>query len=223
MKTLKITITQHWYCSDQCNTLHVVICMSEYWRVKNGMKSGLLNNWLDYQLLLYIVICSNFDIETPLITTILLNITHPVYITPADYHTKYIVLNYLYLCVIVEWLYTSIYPSISYFFIRTSLILPYMDLLDYCSVVWNSCSQTLSNNIERVQNYVMRLTLNKPPLTRSEPLRQFLSWSTLKERRDKSTLIRVHRCTSGVSAVSSLSFVKVPSKLKPRELSREKR
>ena len=98
-----------------------------------------------------------------------------------------------------------------------------MDLLDYCSVVWNSCSQTLSNNIERVQNYVMRLTLNKPPLTRSETLRQFLSWSTLKERRDKSTLICVHCCTSGVSAVSSLSFVKVPSKLKPCELSREKR
>ena len=36
-----------------------------------------------------------------------------------------------------------------------------MDLLDYCSVVWNSCSQTLSNSIKRVQNYVMKLTLNQ--------------------------------------------------------------
>ena len=77
----------------------------------------------------------------------------------------------------------------------TSLILPYMD---YCSVVWNSWSRTL-HNIERVQNYAMRLILNKPPLTRSEPLRHFLHWFTLKERRDKSTLIQVHRCISGVA------------------------
>ena len=41
-----------------------------------------------------------------------------------------------------------------------SLVLPY---LDYCSTVWHSsCSQALSNSVEQVQNYAMRVILHQP-------------------------------------------------------------
>ena len=44
--------------------------------------------------------------------------------------------------------------------------------LDYCSVVWHSCGATLTQKIERVQNYALRMILNKPHRTGSEPLKQ---------------------------------------------------
>ena len=47
-----------------------------------------------------------------------------------------------------------------------SLVLPH---LDYCSTVWHSCNQTLSQSLERTQNYAMRVILSQPPRTRSAP------------------------------------------------------
>ena len=54
--------------------------------------------------------------------------------------------------------------------------------LDYCSVVYDSCSKTLSDQIEQIQNYAMRIILSKPPHTSSEPLRKQLGLTTLKTR-----------------------------------------
>ena len=68
---------------------------------------------------------------------------------------------------------------------------------DYCSVVWHSCGTTLSQKIERVQNYAMRVILGKPPLTPSESLRQELGWTTLQQRREIKMLLQVHRCLNG--------------------------
>ena len=72
-----------------------------------------------------------------------------------------------------------------------SSVLPH---LDYCSVVWNSCGATLAKSIERVQNYALRMILQKPPLTSSESLRQTLVWTTLETRRQNALLCQVHRC-----------------------------
>ena len=72
-----------------------------------------------------------------------------------------------------------------------ALILPHMD---YCSAVWHSCSNTLSQSIERIQNYAMRVILDKPPRTPSAPLRNQLNWHTLHQRRENSLLTQVHRC-----------------------------
>ena len=41
-------------------------------------------------------------------------------------------------------------------------------------MVWNSCGTTLSDRVERVQNYALRIILRKPPRTRSEGLCQTL-------------------------------------------------
>ena len=72
-----------------------------------------------------------------------------------------------------------------------ALVLPHMD---YCSVVWNSCSTNLSQTIERRQNYGMRVILDKPPRTPSAPLREQLNWRTLHQRRHTAFLCQVHRC-----------------------------
>ena len=66
--------------------------------------------------------------------------------------------------------------------------------LDYCSVVYDCCSKTLSDKVERIQNYAMRIILSKPPRTSSEPLRKQLGLTTLKIRRQNATLLQVHRC-----------------------------
>ena len=48
-----------------------------------------------------------------------------------------------------------------------TLVLPHMD---YCSVIWHSIGTTLSQSIESLQNYAMRVVLDKPPRTPSAPL-----------------------------------------------------
>jgi len=75
-----------------------------------------------------------------------------------------------------------------------SFVLPH---LDYCAVVWNSCGVGLSDRIERVQNFAMRMILRKPPRTSSNLLRETLGWTSLKNRRHVAMLGQVHRCING--------------------------
>ena len=66
--------------------------------------------------------------------------------------------------------------------------------LDYCSVVCNNCGATLTEHVERIQNYALGVILCKPPLTYSELLWRTLGWTTLKTRRHNAMLCQVHRC-----------------------------
>jgi len=52
--------------------------------------------------------------------------------------------------------------------IYNAMVLPH---LDYCSVVWQECMKDLRSQLERVQNYGMRIILSRPPRTPSEELR----------------------------------------------------
>ena len=71
-----------------------------------------------------------------------------------------------------------------------ALVLPH---LHYCSVVWHSCSKTISDKVERVQNYAMRVILQRPPRSSSEALRNVLGWATL-HRCEFTMLLQVRRC-----------------------------
>ena len=80
--------------------------------------------------------------------------------------------------------------------------------LDYCSVVWHSCGTTLSDWVERIQNYAVRMILQKPPRTRSHPLRGMLGWTTLHHRRHLAMLGKVYRClTNRAPAFLTAKFV----------------
>ena len=68
---------------------------------------------------------------------------------------------------------------------------------NYCSTVWHPCNEKLPQSIESVQNYSMRIILNKPQ-TPSAPLREQLKWTTLHQHRHTSTLYQVHRCLLGM-------------------------
>ena len=46
-----------------------------------------------------------------------------------------------------------------------AFVLPY---LTYCCAVWHFCSKTSSDNLQRVQNYAMRVILRQPPRTSSQ-------------------------------------------------------
>ena len=73
-----------------------------------------------------------------------------------------------------------------------SLVLPYVN---YCSTIWHTCTQVVSNDIERIQNYAMRISsISPPPHTPSAPLREKLNWTTLRQRRHNHMLCQVHRC-----------------------------
>ena len=85
---------------------------------------------------------------------------------------------------------TSYLPCQTRKMLYNALVLPHMD---YCSVVWHSCSSKLSQSLERVQNYGMRVILSKPPRTPSAPLRHKLNWTTLHQRRHINMLCQVHR------------------------------
>ena len=74
-----------------------------------------------------------------------------------------------------------------------SCVLPH---LEYCSVVWNNCGAGLTSRLERVQNYALRLILNKPPRSSTEEMWSQLSLHTLSCRRKISTIMQVRRCLS---------------------------
>ena len=78
--------------------------------------------------------------------------------------------------------------------LRLAPIMPY---LDYCQVLYNPCSRVLSDQLERIQNYAMRLITGKPPHTSSALLRQRLGLTTLKARRQIGTIIEVKQCLVG--------------------------
>ena len=90
--------------------------------------------------------------------------------------------------------------TISHSLIRYPPTLPHSRLLyqafvlDYCSVVWGSCSTTLRRWVESIQNYALRMIPKKPPCTNSQSLRQTMHWTTLETRRKSAILTQVHRC-----------------------------
>ena len=77
---------------------------------------------------------------------------------------------------------------------RQEVVVPVLPHLDYCSVVWNNCGATLAGDVERIQNYALRVILRKPPLTSSELLRRTLCWTMLQARRHNAMLCQVHHC-----------------------------
>ena len=88
--------------------------------------------------------------------------------------------------------------------IYNAIVLPHMD---YCSVVWLDCSKKLCQELEKIQNYGMRILLSKPPKN-SEGLQQVWRWKTLERRRHLMRMALVHRCVTGQAPTSISQLVK---------------
>ena len=63
-----------------------------------------------------------------------------------------------------------------------------------CCVVWHFCSSTLTNNLQRVQNYAMRIILKRTARTSSEFCLRHLGWLTLFHHHCIALLWQVHKC-----------------------------
>ena len=74
-------------------------------------------------------------------------------------------------------------------------VLPY---LTYCCVVWHFCSKTASDNLQRVQNYAMRVILRQPPRTSSRYCLRLLNWMNLFKQRCVFVVYQIHRCLFAV-------------------------
>ena len=94
--------------------------------------------------------------------------------------------------------------------IDNAIVLPH---LGYCSVVWLECSQKLCQELERIQNYGMRIVLSKPPKTPSEGLRMVLGWKMLVKRRQLMRMALVHRCVTGRAPTNVSQLVKTNAQI----------
>ena len=63
--------------------------------------------------------------------------------------------------------------------IYNALVLPY---LDYCCVVWYSCGSVLTQKVEQILNYGMRIITSSSRYIPSETVRSKLHWMTLSQR-----------------------------------------
>ena len=53
---------------------------------------------------------------------------------------------------------------------------------DYCALVWNNCSKTLQNKLQKLQNKAGRIITGDCYKTASDTVRSKLSWDTLEAR-----------------------------------------
>lgn len=83
-----------------------------------------------------------------------------------------------------------------------SFILPH---LKYYSVVWGNYGTTLSHRLERVQNYALRIIMNKPPRSNTEEMRSQLSLPPLSSRREATVILQVRRCLQETPSTPTIS------------------
>ena len=84
--------------------------------------------------------------------------------------------------------------------IYNALVLPQ---LDYCCVLWHSCGSVLTQKVEQIQNYRMRIITSSSRYTPSETLRRKLHWMTLSQQREVFQLSLVHMV--GLSSIFTQS------------------
>ena len=67
-------------------------------------------------------------------------------------------------------------------------------LFDYCGVVWDTCSETSSLRLQRLQNRAGRVILSADNYNPSASVRAKLNWSTLQQRRKYNKAILTYKC-----------------------------
>ena len=100
----------------------------------------------------------------------------------------------------LHWLYLSSNVLITLY---NAFVLPY---LTYCCVVWHFCSKISSDNLQRVQNYAMRVILRQPPRTSSQYCLNLLNWMNLYQQRCVFVVHQIHKCLLKAAPVYLLSM-----------------
>ena len=80
--------------------------------------------------------------------------------------------------------------------IYKSIIEPYFN---YCCLVWDGISETLSNKLQRLQNRAARVITDLPYTVRSEEIRKQLGWSSLLEMRNQHRAVMMYKIVHGLA------------------------
>ena len=76
----------------------------------------------------------------------------------------------------------------------TGYILP---LIDYCCIIWGSCSKYDTERILKLQKRAIRLILDADPLSPSDPLFKSLQWMKIDQRIKYHKYMLLYKCLSG--------------------------
>ena len=66
--------------------------------------------------------------------------------------------------------------------IYNATVLPYFD---YCALVWDNCSRTIKDKLEKLHNKAARIITGDSYEMPSDAVRSKLGWVALQERREK--------------------------------------
>ena len=80
--------------------------------------------------------------------------------------------------------------------IYNAFVLPHFD---YCALVWNNCSKTLQNKLQKLQNKAGRIITGDCYKTASDTVRSKLSWDTLEATREKQLQTCMNQIMKGNS------------------------
>ena len=94
-----------------------------------------------------------------------------------------------------EWLYDSMlfYPRTQQFF--NALVQPYFN---YCSAVRGHCNKSLSNTLQKLQNWAARILTFSSYDTSADPLFDQLNWKRLDTQRQKQVATMVYKSIPGL-------------------------
>ena len=71
---------------------------------------------------------------------------------------------------------------------------------NYCSLVWDSITETLSNKLQKLQNRAARIVSGLPYSVPSNEIRQHLGWPSLVEMRRRDKAIMMYKIVHGHTA-----------------------
>ena len=80
---------------------------------------------------------------------------------------------------------------------------------DYCSLVWDNCSDYLLNKLQKLQNRAARVITGRTYETRSKDVLKELNWQPLSERLNRNKCIFMHKIKNNVMPQSVIDMFKI--------------
>ena len=88
--------------------------------------------------------------------------------------------------------------------LRRELVVFVLPHFDYCALVWNNCSKTLQNKLQKLQNKAGRIITGYCYKTASDTVRSKLSWDTLEATRKK----QLETCMIQIMKDNSIDYLR---------------
>ena len=100
----------------------------------------------------------------------------------------------------------KVVPKTTLIKVYNAIILPHFD---YCSLVWDNCSDYLIDKLQKLQNRAARVITGRSYKTRSRDVLKELQWQPLKERFEHKKLLFMHKIRNNEFPNSILNMFKL--------------